>query len=447
MDPAADRVEFTDAAVADGAAPPLLPTQPDERIALIDVLRGLALFGIIAANMRGFAGPAASYFRTDLIWKSRTDFWVQSFIDAFVQGKFLTIFAFLFGVGFIVQFTRAEKRHSKFTRIYCRRLLVLILIGALHQFLFWWGDILVTYALGGFLLIPFWKRRSKTILIWALALMLGPVVFAAGFNVYGHLRPDTPQKAAEKQKKSEEARKKSEADMWKTVKVFQTGGYVDIFKERLGDLKREAMAQPFTVGYTLPIFLLGLWVWRLGVFQNPEAHRALLRKGMIVGAAVGIPANIAFAWGYRLVSRQAQSGPPTGMMIAGIALAIFGRPALSMCYSCALGLLFLQADWRRRMMPFAAIGRTALSNYLLQTVVCTTIFYGYGGALFGKVSLAWLLAPTVVIYALEVPLSNWWLGHYRFGPAEWAWRWMTYGKKPSMKCATVLPTPGFLVDS
>ena len=325
-DPAADRAESTETAATNGTAPPLLPTQPDERIALIDVLRGLALFGIIAANMRGFAGPAASYFRTDLVWKSGTDFRVQFFIDAFVQGKFLTIFAFLFGVGFIVQFTRAEKRHSKFVRIYSRRLLALILIGALHQLLFWWGDILVTYALGGFLLIPFWKRRSKTILVWALALMLGPVVFATGFNVYGHLRPDPPQKAAEKRKKSDETRKKSEADMWKTVKVYQTGSYVDMFKERLVDLKREAMAQPFTVGYTLPIFLLGLWVWRQGVFQNPEAHRALLRKGMIAGAAVGIPANIAFAWGYRLVTSQAHSGPPTGMMVAGIALAIFGPP-------------------------------------------------------------------------------------------------------------------------
>jgi uncharacterized protein len=423
-------------AVMEEAAEPLRPTQPDERVALIDVLRGLALFGIIAANMRGFAGPLTSYFQPDLIWKSRSDLWVQGFIDAFVQGKFITIFAFLFGIGFIIQVTRAEKRHSKFVRTYSRRLLALILIGALHQFLFWWGDILVTYALGGFLLIPFRKRQSKTILIWALVLMLLPVVFVSGFVAYGRLRPDPPQKAAEGLKKSAEGRKKTEADMWKTVKVYQTGGYADIFKERLGELQREAMAQPGAVVYTFPIFLLGLWVWRLGILQNPEAHRALLRKGLIVGAAVGIPANIAFVWGSRLVSGQASSGRPTGMTAIGLALMLFGRPALSMGYSCALGLLFLRTDWRRRMMPFAAIGRTALSNYLLQTVVCTTIFDAYGGGLFGKVSLAWLLVPTVIIYGLEVPLSNWWLGRYRFGPAEWAWRWMTYRQKPPMKRVT-----------
>ena len=432
-EPAAGSAESPEPAVIAEPAQPWLPTEPGERIALIDVLRGLALFGIIAANMRGFAGPLTSYFHTDLIWKSSTDLWVQGFIDAFVQGKFITIFAFLFGVGFIMQAARAEKRQSKFGRIYSRRLLALILIGALHQFLFWWGDILVTYALGGFLLIPFRKRRSKTVLIWALALMLLPVVLASAYHVYGRFRPDPPLKAAEKQKKSAEGRAKTEADMWKTVKVYQTGGYADIFKERLGELKREAMSQPIAVGSTLPIFLLGLWVWRLGVLQKPEEHRALLKKGMIVGAVVGIPANIAFAWGSRVVTSQPHSGPPTRMMLIGFALAIFGRPALSMCYSCALGLLFLQDRWRRRMMPFAAIGRTALSNYLLQTIVCTTIFDGYGGGLFGKVSLAWLLVPTVIVYGLQVPLTNWWLGRYRFGPAEWVWRWMTYGRKSPMK--------------
>lgn len=408
-------------------AEPLVPVQPEERISLIDVLRGIALFGIIAANMRGFAGPLASYFQPGLIWKTRADFWVQAFVDTFIQGKFITIFAFLFGVGFAVQFTRAEKRHARFARFYSRRLLALILLGALHQFLFWWGDILVSYALGGFLLIPFRKRRNKTILIWALALMVAPVVAGSGFAVYRRLRPEPPQKVEENKKKAAEDRKKREDEMWKTVKVYQTGNYVDIFKERFSELKRSNRSQPFVVGFTLPIFLLGLWVWRQGIFQDPEAHRALLKKGLILGALFGIPANIAFTWGSHVVAGQQQTGPPTPFMLFGFLLATFGRPALSMSYACTVGLLFLSETWRRRVMPFAAIGRTALSNYLLQTIICTTIFYGYGGRLFGKVSLAWLFVLAVVLYALEAPLSNWWLARHRFGPAEWVWRSMTYG--------------------
>jgi uncharacterized protein len=418
-------------------AQPLGPTQPDERLSLIDVLRGLALFGIIAANIRGFAGPLTSYFQPSLLWKTRLDFWVQAFIDTFVQGKFLTIFAFLFGVGFVLQFTRAEKRHGRFVRVYMRRLLALILIGALHQLLFWWGDILISYALGGFLLIPFRKRNNKTILIWALALMFLPLVGGGGFTLYRHLRPPSAEKLELSKKKAVEKRQKSEAEMWKTVKVYQTGNYLEIFKERLGELKREATMQPVAVLMTLPIFLLGLWVWRQGILQDPGAHKALLKKGLILGAVVGIPMNMAFTWGANLVAGQPQGGPPTPFMLFGFFLMTVGRPLLSMSYACAVALLFLSDVWQRRILPFAAVGRTALSNYLFQTIVGTTIFYGYGGGLFARVHLAWLFALSVVIYALQVPLSRWWLSRHRFGPAEWIWRSMTYGKGQLLKRDTL----------
>jgi uncharacterized protein len=436
LGPVAENPEVIAPVTIEEPAQPWLPTQPDERISLIDILRGLALFGILLANIRGFGGPLATYFRTDLLWKTTTDFWVQAFVDTFIQGKFITLFAFLFGVGFAVQFTRAEKRHSKFAFTYMRRLLALLFIGALHQLLFWWGDILVSYALGGFLLIPFRKRKNKTILIWALSLMLVPLVGGAGYSIYGYLRPDSPAKTAEKQKEQIEKRKKTQAEVEKTVREYQTSGYAAIFKSRLGDLKQENSSQPIVVLLTVPIFLLGFWVWRRGVFQDPAAHRDLLKRGLIVGLIAGIPANIAFVWGSRVVSSQNHTGPPTAMMVGLFVLVLFGRPVLSMAYACAIGLLFLRPQWRERMMPFAAIGRTALSNYLLQTIVCTTLFYGYGGGLFGKLSLLELFVPAVVLYGLEVPLSNWWLARYRFGPAEWAWRSMTYGKRPGMKYVT-----------
>jgi len=410
------------------------PTQPDERINLIDVLRGLALFGIIVANMRGFAGPLTAYFQAWLIWKTPPDWWVQFAIDAFVQGKFITIFAFLFGLGFAVQFTRAESRHSGFGRLYSRRLLVLLLIGALHQSLFWWGDILVAYSLGGFLLIPFGKRQNKTILIWAFSILALPIVGVSGYTLYKTFRPDSPAKIEENRKENAQERKKNVEDMWRTVRVYQTGSYARIYEERTGELLREARVLSFVVVMTLPLFLFGFWVWRQGLAQTPVAHRTVFKKGLIVGAAIGIPANIAYAWGsYQVMAGPVTGGPPTPFMIIGFVLLLFGRPLLSMSYVCALSLLFLTETWQRRLMPFAAIGRTALSNYLLQTIVCTTIFYGYGGAMFAKINLAVLLVWSVVVYAFEVPLSNWWLSRYRFGPAEWAWRSLTYGQAQPMK--------------
>ncbi len=414
-------------------AAPLAPVQPDERIHLIDVLRGLALLGIITANMRGFAGPLQAYFAPELFWKTRLDFWVQAFVDTFIQGKFITIFAFLFGVGFAVQFTRAEKRQPRFVRTYVRRLLALLLIGGLHQLLFWWGDVLVSYALGGFLLILFRKRSQKAILLWALSLMLLPAAGASGYAIFRQLRPTSPQKVEENKKKAAQNKVEREAEFQKTVAVYSHGTYLEILKARSAELLRENASQPGVVIYTLPLFLLGLWVWRRGLFQDPEANRALLKRGLLIGAVVGIPANVAFVWGARLTAGQPQGDAPSPFMIMGIVLAIFGRPLLSMGYACAVGLLYLNGTWRRVILPAGAIGRTALSNYLLQTIVCTTIFYGYGGALFGKFNLLWLFVLSIVIYALQIPLSQAWLARFRFGPAEWAWRGMTYGKLPAMK--------------
>lgn len=411
---------------------PWEPTQPQERIDLIDVLRGLALFGIIAANMRGFAGPLYTYFRPEIMWNTRLDFWVQAFVDTFIQGKFIVIFAFLFGVGFALQFSRAEERHARFVEVYRRRLLALILIGGLHQLL-WWGDVLVTYALGGFLMIWFRKRKNKTILIWVLSLMFAPFVGGLGYLGFRHFWPVPPQKVQANKIKAEEERRRSLDEMRTAVTVYQTGSYAAIYKERLGELWHENRSQPFTVALTLPIFMLGLLVYRRGIFQNPEAHRAALKKALIVGAAVGIPANVASTYVMHITGGQMQSGPPGGLQLFGFFLFIFGRPALSMCYASAVVLLFLDATWRSRLKPFSVIGRTALSNYLFQTIFCTTIFFGYGGGLFAKVHLAWLMVLSVAVYALEAPLSTWWLAHYRFGPAEWVWRSLTYGRLQPMK--------------
>lgn len=418
---------------ATDAIPPWEPTQPNERIGVIDALRGLALFGIIAANMRGFAGPLYTYFRPEVMWNTRLDFWVQAFVDTFIQGKFISIFAFLFGVGFALQFSRAEKRHGRFVEVYRRRLLALILIGGLHQLLFWWGDVLVSYALGGFLMILFRKRKNKTILIWALALMFTPFAGGLGYLAFRHFRPAPPQKVEANRMKAEEAQQKSLEEMRTAVKVYQTGTYAAIYQQRLGELWHENRSQPFVVAMTLPLFLLGLLVYRRGIFQNPEAHRAALKKALIIGAIVGIPANIASTYVMHMTGGQMQSGPPGGLQLFGFFLFTFGRPVLSMCYASAVVLLFLDRTWRSRLLPFSVIGRTALSNYLFQTIFCTTIFYGYGGGLFVKMHLAWLMVLSVAVYTLQVPLSRWWLAHYRFGLVEWAWRSLTYSRPQPMK--------------
>ena len=146
---------------------PLDRSAAAERILYIDILRGMALFGILAANMRGFDAPADVYGNIKVLFHGRADMIAQGFIDIFIQGKFVTLFSFLFGLGFAVQLTRAEARGAKFMSFYPRRLAALALFGLIHGLLIWWGDILFTYALAGTLLLLFRKRAQKTLLWWA----------------------------------------------------------------------------------------------------------------------------------------------------------------------------------------------------------------------------------------------------------------------------------------
>src|SRR5579863_1109430 len=159
------------------------PVSLDERILFIDVLRGMALFGILAANMRAFFAPLDAYGNIGLLFHSRADVLAQAFIDIFIQGKFISIFSFLFGMGFAIQMSRAEARGARFLSFYPRRLLALAFFGIIHGILIWGGDILLTYALSGAILLLFRKRQQKTLLWWAGSLFSLPIVVNSVFLV------------------------------------------------------------------------------------------------------------------------------------------------------------------------------------------------------------------------------------------------------------------------
>ncbi len=159
------------------------PVALSERILFIDVLRGMALFGILAANMRAFFAPLDVYGSIQVLFHSRADILAQAFIDTFIQGKFITIFSFLFGMGFAIQMTRAEARGVRFLGFYPRRLVALAIFGLIHGILIWAGDILLTYALSGAILLVFRKREQKTLLWWAGSLFALPFVVSSIFLV------------------------------------------------------------------------------------------------------------------------------------------------------------------------------------------------------------------------------------------------------------------------
>ena len=393
------------------------PVQANERIDLIDIVRGLALFGILAANIRGFAGPAVAYFQPSIMWPGFADRLAQAFVDTFIQGKFITIFAVLFGVGFAVQLSRAEARGAKFGAYYVRRLLLLAAFGLVHGLFIWFGDILLVYAITGLLLLAFRKRTDKTIVTWAvisyfvplLLMALATLVAVSGVEMKGPPKPD----------------------LAKLVSIYADGSWSEIQKQRGIDVV--TMNWGFFPMYfmnVLGLFLFGVLAYRRRFFQPTSELLPAYRKAMIIGLTVGVIGNAA-ATTLKWIA-DVPMFPPSPTMLLVTTIQQVSILPLSLGYVCAVILLCADPAWKARLQRFAAIGRTALSNYLLQSVIGTLIFYNYGLGLFGQWGPAILLVPTVGIYALQAIISPWWLARYRFGPVEWLWRTLTYGRPQPM---------------
>jgi uncharacterized protein len=181
--------------------------------------------------------------------------------------------------------------------------------------------------------------------------------------------------------------------------------------------------------YATGLFLLGMWVWRSGIVQHMEDYKPLLRRVCGWCLAVGLVLNIYTA----AVNALVPSGPLSMWVWFARVLWLPGSHILAAGYITGLALLFMDEKWRRMLNPFAGVGRMALTDYLMQSVVCTLFFYHYTTGLYGRIGPALGLIPTFVLYGAQVVFSNWWLQHYRFGPMEWLWRGMTYGKFPSMR--------------
>jgi len=401
----------------------LAPVARQERIAAMDVLRGLAVLGIFLINMPLYVAPSAGFFdwEKNALWSGTADRLATLFIYIFAQGKFYTLFSFLFGLGFGVQMLRAAERHSpNFLATYRRRLFVLLAIGVLHFTLIWWGDVLHVYALLGFLLILFRTRADKTLLIWVACLTFIPFVLAIGGTTYERLTDKVT--AEEKQKKRDERKKSADERIATDIKTKSSGRIVDILALRL---RRDARQLGGEVAWSTELFtsfLLGLWVSRRRILQEPQLYRPLLTKL----AFVALPLALVIA-AADLIYGYLHPAEPSPLWRSHLRLTreFIARPAMAFGYAAVLLLIGIQ-NW---MSPFAAVGRMALTNYLLHSLVFTTVANSYGFGLYGQIHPIHGLALCFAFYALQLPFSVWWLRNHAYGPAEWLWRGLTYGKR------------------
>ncbi len=420
------------------------PVDNSERVTLLDVLRGFALCGVFVSNsFTWFSGRVLlPRDQARAMAAPPLEAVVTSLYNFFVNQKFVTLFAFLFGLGFSIQLTRAEARGVSIVPLYSRRLLVLLGIGVTHIFALWVGDVLSTYAVVGFALLLFRQRSDRTVLTWVLVLMVVVPLLVSALQRFGPILLHGAQAAAEAAK----ARGSHDAQM---KARFLAGLSSDSFWTT-----QEANARYF-VGHALPQvnrllwmsvilgrFLLGLLAGRHLLLQDVERNRPRHRRLLVWGLVLGVLGNGTGLVVHRLRLAGLVDPAKDSWMFAMSAIQELGYLGLAAVYVAAFALLFQRERWRRVMQVLAPVGRMALTNYLLETVVSLCIYDGWGLGLVGKMPPSRCVAVSLAVFALQVPLSHWWLSRFRFGPAEWLWRSLTYGRAQPMRLSpTVAAEP------
>jgi uncharacterized protein len=411
------------------------PVRIGERIEILDVLRGWALFGVFLCNMRWFSG----YGDVRDLWTGPADQLAILLVDYLADDKFYTLFSFLFGLGFALQIIRAQARNAPFVRVYARRLIVLFLIGLAHVCVWgWWGEALHIYAALGFALLLLRRAPNRVVLtLAALFLLVVPALYFSAEAVR-ELRPEDPETAAadtrEMVRRNSEAWARGEAEVWHATRA--TVGEAAAYRARTwlpSGIAEHTLPYTYFAWYSpiLGLFLLGLYVGRRGILQNASAHRKFIRRTQWWGLAIGLPGTLA-----ALVLRQ-MGGPVSHPQLLANLIWIIAAPALTFFYAALIVLLWQSSHWRRLLAPLAAVGRTALSGYVGQSVVALLIFYGFGLGWFGRTPPTVAVALTVLLFTGQVLLCNLWLRRFRFGPLEWLWRSLTYARPQPMRVMSV----------
>ncbi|MDX8289522.1 DUF418 domain-containing protein [Metabacillus indicus] len=377
---------------------PLTAVPEKDRLHTLDILRGFSLLGILLVNMKSFYAPAL--YETSLVSGSGSDRIVEQLISFFAQASFYPLFSFLFGAGTVIFYERALKKGHSFNVYYSRRLIGLLIIGLLHAFLIWHGDILANYALIGFLFLLFIKWNSRGLIKWGLFILLLPNVLIT-FALVAAYAAD-PEMLSHY--KSEEAGQQS-AD------AYQTGSFFDITQQRVTDWLYVNNFENafFLVISILPLFMLGAAAYKRGWFHK-DLSSEWKRTALITGTAAVLLKGAPLYWEENLLTQHLQLS--------------LGGPALTLFYVSVI--LLLLNNYSFKLGALKAAGRASLSNYLMQSLVCTFLFYSYGFGLYGNISAAEGVMIAAILYSVQLIVSYYWFRTFRFGPAEWLLRKWIY---------------------
>ena len=396
------------------------PVPLEERIHSLDILRGIAVLGILLMNISSFAMIGSAYFNPtawgDLTGINRT---VWTLLHLFADQKFMTIFSILFGAGIVIFAERCEAKGRKPAGLHYRRSFWLLVFGLLHAYLMWFGDILVAYACCAFVVYLFRRLRPG----WLLTLGLISISVCFALNIFfGWSKQFWPPEAVEQMR----------TGMWnpteelvnKEIAAYQGGFMAQMSMRWISALMIQTQAFLFWGAWRAGgLMLVGMALYKWGVLSARRSRRFYAVMALL-GFHIGIPVTL---FGVR--QQFAHEWSFDYSFFYGMQFNYWGSLFISAGY---IGLII----WLGKILPrlaawpvFSAMGRMAFTNYILQTVICTFIFYGHGLGLFCRVERAGQMVVVLSVWALMLFISPLWLSRFRFGPLEWLWRSLTYWKR------------------
>jgi uncharacterized protein len=397
------------------------PTQLNERIVSLDVLRGFAVLGILIMNIQNFSMIGAAYLNPMAYGNMEgMNKWVWMLSHILADNKFMTIFSILFGAGIILFTERLKAKDIHSLAIHYRRMLWLLLFGMAHAYLLWSGDILVAYAISGLWVVLFRKAKPKTLLI------VGIILFSIASVLSLFSGVSLPFMPEESKAELMQSWLPNQEHVTAELEAFQ-GSWIQQMPMRVED---SIWMQTFLFFYLMAwrvggLMLLGMALFKTGILSGEKSKAFYLRLtliGLLLGLAIVI---------YGMKTNLDNDFSMEYSFFFGSQFNYWGSVLVSLGYIGGVILCVKMNVLGFLQKSLAAVGRTAFTNYLLQTIICTGLFYGHGLGLFGKLERSEQIAVVFGIWIFQLVVSPIWLNYYKYGPFEWLWRSLTYWKLQS----------------
>jgi len=383
------------------------PIQQNQRNETVDVVRGLAIIGVLIANFTGYTDEQVPQVILNSI-SSPLDIALSKINSIFFEWKFMTLFSILFGYGFGLLMSSIEKKNMNVNVFFIRRMFWLFVIGFIHTS-FWWFDVLHLYALSGVFLLFFRKSSTRTVLYGAVFFMI-IFPFLTSWVLKGN--PDTF----------------TEADGLQIYEQFKNGNLIELIKANLTGYYKlfvVSFTEIHDVAETFGRFLLGYYLLRIDFFDSIENKKRLYRKTLLI--------TLPFSITYLVVRWMMVTERVSIVSVYWEPFIKLGIVCTSMVYAIAIVLAFHSYKNNRIFIFLKSMGKMTLTNYLIISAINIFVLYGIGLGMLGEITMhvIWLLAAASLLF--EAFFSLWWLRRFRYGPAEWIWRQLTYGKVLPLK--------------